>query len=42
METPKATQSLYILIAAVSVETGKPYSETQYMIEQAWPKIGRR
>jgi len=39
METPKATQSLYLLIAAVSVETGKPYSETQYMIEQAWPKM---
>ena len=39
METPKATQSLYLLIAAVSVETGKPYAETQYMIEQAWPKM---
>jgi putative spermidine/putrescine transport system substrate-binding protein len=39
METPKSTQSLYLLIAAVSVETGKPYSETQYMIEQAWPKM---
>jgi putative spermidine/putrescine transport system substrate-binding protein len=39
METPKATQSIYLLIAAVSVETGKPYSETQYMIEQAWPKM---
>ncbi len=39
METPKSTQSLYLLIAAVSVETGKPYTETQYMIEQAWPKM---
>jgi putative spermidine/putrescine transport system substrate-binding protein len=39
METPKATQSLYLLIAAVTLETGKPYSETQYMIEQAWPKM---
>ena len=39
METPKSTQSLYLLIAAVSVETGKPYAETQYMIEQAWPKM---
>jgi putative spermidine/putrescine transport system substrate-binding protein len=39
MESPKATQSLYLLIAAVSVETGKPYRETQYMIEQAWPKM---
>src|SRR5271155_3498294 len=39
METPKATQSLYLLIAAVSVETGKPYSETQYWIDQAWSKM---
>jgi putative spermidine/putrescine transport system substrate-binding protein len=39
METPKSTQSLYLLIAAVAVETGKPYAETQYMIEQAWPKM---
>lgn len=39
MESPKSTQSLYLLIAAVSVETGKPYTETQYMIEQAWPKM---
>jgi putative spermidine/putrescine transport system substrate-binding protein len=39
MESPKATQSQYLLIAAVSVETGKPYKETQYMIEQAWPKM---
>jgi putative spermidine/putrescine transport system substrate-binding protein len=39
MESPKATQSLYLLIAAVSVVTGKPYSETQYWIESAWPKM---
>jgi putative spermidine/putrescine transport system substrate-binding protein len=39
METPKSTQSIYLLIAAVSVETGKPYSETQYMIDQSWPKM---
>jgi putative spermidine/putrescine transport system substrate-binding protein len=39
METPKATQSIYLLIAAVSVETGKPYAETQHMIDQAWPKM---
>lgn len=39
MESPKATQSLYLLIAAVSLETGKPYAQTQYMIEQAWPKM---
>jgi len=39
MESPKATQSLYLLIAAVSLETGKPYAQTQYMIEQAWSKM---
>jgi len=39
METPKATQSLYLLIAAVAVVTGKPYSETQYWIDSAWPKM---
>jgi putative spermidine/putrescine transport system substrate-binding protein len=39
METPKATQSIYLLIAAVSVETGKPYSETQYMIDRSWAKM---
>jgi putative spermidine/putrescine transport system substrate-binding protein len=39
MTSPKATQSLYLLIAAVSIETGKPYKETQYLIEQAWPKM---
>jgi putative spermidine/putrescine transport system substrate-binding protein len=39
METPKATQSIYLLIAAVSVATGKPYAETQHMIDQAWPKM---
>jgi putative spermidine/putrescine transport system substrate-binding protein len=39
METPKATQSLYLLIAAVSVATGRPYSETQYWIDSAWPKM---
>jgi putative spermidine/putrescine transport system substrate-binding protein len=39
METPKATQSIYLLIAAVSVETGKPYAETQHMLDQAWPKM---
>ena len=39
MTSPKATQSLYLLIAAVSVETGKHYAEAQYMIEQAWDKM---
>jgi putative spermidine/putrescine transport system substrate-binding protein len=39
METPKATQSLYLLIAAVSIVTGKPYGEAQYWIDSAWPKM---
>jgi putative spermidine/putrescine transport system substrate-binding protein len=39
MESPKATQSLYLLIAAMSVETGKPYAETQYWLDQAWTKM---
>ena len=39
MTSPKATQSLYLLIAAVSVVTGKPYAEAQYLIEQSWDKM---
>jgi len=39
MTSPKSTQSLYLLIAAVSVETGKPYAETQYLIEKSWDKM---
>jgi putative spermidine/putrescine transport system substrate-binding protein len=39
MTSPKATQSLYLLIAAMSVETGKPYSEAQYLIENSWDKM---
>lgn len=39
MESPKATQSLYLLIAAVSVATGRSYSDTQYWIDSAWPKM---
>ena len=39
MCTPKATQSLFLLIAAVAVTTGKPYAEAQYQIEQAWPRM---
>jgi putative spermidine/putrescine transport system substrate-binding protein len=39
MTSPKSTQSLYLLIAAVSVVTGKPYTEAQYLIEQSWDKM---
>ena len=39
METPKATQSIYLLIAAVTLATGKPYAQAQYLLDQAWPKM---
>jgi putative spermidine/putrescine transport system substrate-binding protein len=39
MTTPKATQSLYLLIAAASLVTGKPLQEAQYEIDAAWPKM---
>src|SRR3954451_21380014 len=39
MTSPKATQSLYLLIAAVAVETGTPYAEAQYLIERAWDRM---
>lgn len=39
MAPPKDTQSIFLLIAAVSVITGKPYSQTQYMMDKAWPKM---
>jgi putative spermidine/putrescine transport system substrate-binding protein len=39
MTSPKSTQSLYLLIAAVAVETGKPYAEAQYLIEKSWDKM---
>src|SRR3984957_11509534 len=39
MTTPKYTQSLYLLIAAASIVTGKPLKEAQYEIDTAWPKM---
>ena len=39
MMTPKATQSLYLLIAATSLLTGKPLHEAQYQIDEVWPKM---
>lgn len=39
MTTPKFTQSLYLLIAAASIVTGKPLKEAQYEIDAAWPKM---
>src|SRR5258708_36474602 len=39
MTSPKSTQSTHLLIAAVAVQTGKPYAQAQYQIEEAWPKM---
>src|SRR5580658_5011278 len=39
MTTPKFTQSLYLLIAAASLVTGKPLKEAQYEIDNAWDKM---
>jgi putative spermidine/putrescine transport system substrate-binding protein len=39
MMTPKATQSLYLLIATASFMTGKPLKEAQYEIDTVWPKM---
>jgi putative spermidine/putrescine transport system substrate-binding protein len=39
MTTPKSTQSLYLLIAAASLITGKPLKEAQYEIDASWPKM---
>ncbi len=39
MTTPKATQSLYLLIAAASLITGKPLKAAQYEIDSVWPKM---
>jgi putative spermidine/putrescine transport system substrate-binding protein len=39
MMSPKATQSLYLLIATASFMTGKPLQEAQYEIDTVWPKM---
>jgi putative spermidine/putrescine transport system substrate-binding protein len=39
MMSPKATQSLYLLIATASFMTGKPLKEAQYEIDTVWPKM---
>jgi putative spermidine/putrescine transport system substrate-binding protein len=39
MTTPKFTQSLYLLIAAATLVTGKPLKQAQYEIDMAWPKM---
>lgn len=39
MITPKFTQSIYMLIATVSVVSGKPFAEAQYHLDTAWSKL---
>ncbi len=39
MTTPKFTQSLYLLIAAASLVTGKKLAEAQYLTDQAWDRM---
>jgi putative spermidine/putrescine transport system substrate-binding protein len=36
---PKNTPSVFFLIVAAAVATGKPFAEAQYEIESAWAKI---
>ena len=35
----KTTPSVFTIIAAAAVASGKPYKEAQYLAEQAWPKL---
>ena len=35
----KTTPSVFTVIAAAAVATGKPYKEAQYLADQAWPKL---
>ena len=39
MQTPKNTQSVYLLIATAAIVTGKPLHEAQYLVDQAWGKL---
>ncbi len=39
MQTPKNTQSLYLLIATAALVTGKPLHEAQYLVDQAWGRL---
>ena len=36
---PKTTPSVFTVIAAAAVATGKPYKEAQFLADQAWPKL---
>jgi putative spermidine/putrescine transport system substrate-binding protein len=35
----KTTPSVFTVIAAAAVATGKPYKEAQYLADEAWPKL---
>jgi putative spermidine/putrescine transport system substrate-binding protein len=35
----KTTPSVFMVIAAAAVATGKPYKEAQYLADAAWPKL---
>lgn len=37
--SPRNTPSMFFLIIAAAVETGKPYAEAQYEIDKAWDRI---
>ncbi len=39
MQTPKNTQSVYLLIATAALVTGKSFNEAQYLIDQAWGRL---
>lgn len=39
LNTPKYTQSVLMLIVAASLATGKPFSQSQYLIDQSWGRI---
>jgi putative spermidine/putrescine transport system substrate-binding protein len=36
---PKTTPSVFTVIAAAAIATGKPYKEAQYLADAAWPKL---
>ena len=35
----KNTPSVFMVIAAAAIVTGKPYKEAQYLADAAWPKL---
>jgi putative spermidine/putrescine transport system substrate-binding protein len=41
LNSPKNTPSVFFLIAAAAVVTGKPFKDAQYEIDKAWDKIAQ-